>query len=218
MADQPAKWITLCRYSCAKRHMQSVASTSTDARCRVLATAWHASQTSDSTLIDSTQSSGILSRMFARIALRFTALCCSLFASTTSESAFDALKALQGTWRIEVERKPMKFQMSYALGSNQSIVTEQFGKELSVFYLNGQNLEMIHFCNRGNQPYLRLTDGSVPGVLRFEMFDIRNLGEPDAPHVRAIIYKLLDANTFELEIVWQPSGSEKYTLHRIRGE
>ena len=112
----------------------------------------------------------------------------------------------------------MKFQMSYALGSNQSIVTEQFGKELSVFYLNNQNLEMIHFCNRGNQPHLRLAEGSVPGVLLFEMFEIRNLSVPDAPLLRAIIYKLLDANTFELEIVWQPNGSEKYTLHRIGGE
>jgi hypothetical protein len=162
--------------------------------------------------------SGILSRMFARIALLLTALCCSLFASVTSESAFDALKVLQGTWRIEVEGRPLKFQMSYGVGSNQSIVTEQFGKELSVFYLNGQNLEMIHFCNRGNQPRLRLAGGSVPGVLRFETFDITSLSAPDAPHVRTIIYKLVDANTFELEIVWQPGGSERYTLHRIRGE
>jgi hypothetical protein len=136
----------------------------------------------------------------------------------TSESAFDALKALQGEWRIEVEGKPMKFTMSYGVGSNQTIVTEQFGKELSVFYRNGQNLEMIHFCNRGNQPHLRLADGSAPGVLRFEMFDITNLSAPDAPHVRAIIYRLIDANTYELEIVWQPNESEKYTLHRIRGE
>lgn len=77
---------------------------------------------------------------------------------------------------------------------------------------------MIHFCNRGNQPHLRLADNSVPGVLRFEMFDVRNLSAPNAPHVRAIIYKLLDANTFELEIVWQPNGSEKYRLRRIHGQ
>ena len=162
--------------------------------------------------------SGILTRMLARIALLFTAVCCSLFASLTPESAFDALKALQGTWRIEAERGPLKFEMSYGVGSNQSIVTEQFGKELSVFYLKDQKLEMIHFCNRGNQPRLRLAAGSVPGTLRFEMFDITNLSAPDAPHVRTIIYKLVDANTLELEIVWQSGGSERYTLRRIRGE
>ena len=147
-----------------------------------------------------------------------TALCCSLSASVSTESAFNALKALQGTWRIEIDGKPLKFQMSYAVGSNGSIVTEQFGKELSVFYLNGQNLEMIHFCNRGNQPHLRLAEASAPSLLRFEMFDIKNSSTPDAPHVRAIIYKLVDANTVELELVWQPNASEKYTLHRIRGE
>ena len=65
---------------------------------------------------------------------------------------------------------------------------------------------------------LRLADGSVPGVLRFEMFDITNLSAPDAAHVRTMIYKLVDANTLELEIVWQPGGSEKYTLHRIGSE
>lgn len=103
-------------------------------------------------ILDSTENSGILSRMFGRIALLSTALCCSLSGSVTSEGAFDALKALQGAWRIEEQAKPLTFEMSYAVGSNQSIVTEQFGKELSVFYLNGHDLEMIHFCNRGNQP------------------------------------------------------------------
>lgn len=75
-------------------------------------------------------------RMAARIVLLLTAVCCSLVASVTSESAFDVLKALQGTWSIEIEGKPTKFQMSYGVGSNHSIVTGQFGKELSVFYLN----------------------------------------------------------------------------------
>ena len=58
----------------------------------------------------------------------------------------------------------------------------------------------------------------MPGVLRFETFDTTNLSAPDASHVRAIIYTLADANTIELEIVWQPGGPERYTLHRIRGE
>lgn len=156
--------------------------------------------------------------MCGRIALVLITLCCSLARSVTSQRAFDALKALQGRWNIEEEGKPLKLEMSYAVGSNQSIVTEQFGKELSVFYLNVQNLEMIHFCNRGNQPHLRLADSSRQGLLRFEMFDIRNLRAPDAPHVTAIVYKLIDANTLDLEIVWYPNGSEKYTLHRIHGE
>lgn len=108
--------------------------------------------------------------------------------------------------------------MSYDVGSKQSIVTERFGKELSVFYRNGQSVEMVHFCNVGNQPRLRLKEESGPGVLEFEMFAITNLSTPETPHVQEVIYKILDPNTIKLEIVWWPKtrGSEKYTLTRVR--
>jgi hypothetical protein len=117
-------------------------------------------------------------------------------------------------------RKPLGIEMSYDVGSKESIVTDRFGKELSVFYENNQSLEMVHFCNAGNQPRLRLKEGRKPGVLAFEMFAITNLSTPETPHVQEIIYKMLDANTIKLEIVWWPKtrGSEKYTLNRIRDD
>ncbi len=134
-----------------------------------------------------------------------------------TETDFNLLKALQGSWTIEAGGKPLGIEMFYDVGSNQSIVTERFGKELSVFYRNGQSLEMVHFCNAGNQPRLRLKKLSEPGVLDFEMFAITNLSTPDTPHVQKVIYKILDANRVNLEIVWWPNskGSEKYTLNRI---
>jgi len=136
----------------------------------------------------------------------------------STEANFNLLKTLQGSWKIEVEGKPLAIEMTYDLGSKQSIVTERFGKELSVFYRNGQRVEMVHFCNAGNQPRLRLKDPSEPGVLDFEMFAITNLITPETSHVQEVIYKILDANTVKLEIVWWPKakGSEKYTLDRIR--
>jgi hypothetical protein len=138
----------------------------------------------------------------------------------STEAQFDVLKALQGNWKIEAEGKPLAIEMSYDVGSKQSIVTERFGKELSVFYRNGPTVEMVHFCNAGNQPRLRLKETSEPGVLDFEMFAIANLSTPEAPHVQEVIYKILDANTMKLEIVWSPKtrGSEKYALNRIRDD
>jgi len=99
-----------------------------------------------------------------------------------------------------------------------SIVIEQFGKELSVIYLDGKNLLMTHFCNAGNQPRLRLKDGGQPGVLEFEMFDITNLKDASTPHVQRIVYKVIDAKKMTLEIIWkkgQSEESEKYALSRI---
>ena len=99
-----------------------------------------------------------------------------------------------------------------------SIVTEQFGKELSVFHLNGDGVEMIHFCNAGNQPRLRMKKTSPSNVLAFEMFDISNLKSVATPHVQRIIYNILNSKKMELEIIWaqdQSESSEKYVLSRI---
>lgn len=158
--------------------------------------------------------------MFAKLCIFSMFLGCGSAAPVSTETAFDALRALQGVWQIEVEGKLLGIQMSYDVGSKGSIVTERFGKELSVFYRNGQRVEMVHFCNAGNQPRLRLKEASAPGILDFEMFAITELSAPDTPHVQEIIYRMLDANTVKLEIVWWPEtrGSEKYTLKRIRDD
>jgi hypothetical protein len=155
--------------------------------------------------------------MSAKLLILSVSFCCCSAAQLNTEADFHSLKALQGSWKIDADGKPLGIGMSYDLGSKQSIVTERFGKELSVFYRNGESVEMVHFCNAGNQPRLRLKQSSEPGVLDFEMFAITNLSTPETPHVQEAIYKILDASTVKLEIVWWPKtrGSETYTLTRI---
>ena len=139
-------------------------------------------------------------------------------AAGTSETAFNRLQGLRGKWAIHSEGKALSIEMTYDIGSKGSIVTEQFGKELSVFYRDGQDVVMIHFCNAGNQPRLRLKQSSRADLLEFEMFDITNLKTPDADHVQRIIYKIVNENSIDLEIVWKQSKSqtsEKYSLTRI---
>ena len=135
----------------------------------------------------------------------------------SSEGAFQIFKSLQGKWAIHSKGKTLAMIMSYEVGSKGSIVTEQFGKELSVIYRDGENLVMTHFCNAGNEPRLRLTD-SEPGLLEFRMFDITNLKNTDAAHVQKIIYRIIDHQQINLQIVWQEGRSqttERYLLTRI---
>ena len=150
-----------------------------------------------------------------RIAFLLVAIPILQAAPATSDTAFVAFKHLQGKWAIQSEGKTLSFDMTYDIGSNGSIVTEQFGKELSVIYRDGTNLLMTHFCNRGNAPRLRLQPSSQAGTFEFETFDISNLPSPDAHHVQKIIYRILDEKTMDLEIVWQQGQSqesEKYVL------
>jgi len=111
--------------------------------------------------------------------------------------------------------------MTYESGSKGSIVTEQFGKELSVFYRDGQSLLMTHFCNAGNQPRLRLRENTRPGVFEFQMFDITNVQSAGRDHVERVVYRIVDDKTIDLEIVWKngkSEESEKYTLTRLDPE
>ena len=75
-------------------------------------------------------------------------------ASASELAPFEVFQSLKGTWMIRAGDNTLPFDMTYAVGSNGTIVTEQFGKELSVFYRDGDSFVMTHFCNRGNQPRL----------------------------------------------------------------
>jgi len=133
--------------------------------------------------------------------------------------AFEAFQGFQGRWAIHSGGKTLPFEMTYDIGSKGSIVTEQFGKELSVVYRDGPSLLLTHFCNAGNQPRLRLKESSSPGSFEFEMFDITNLSPTSTEaHVQRILYRRIDDKHLELEIVWKrgtSEDSEKYTLTRI---
>jgi hypothetical protein len=136
----------------------------------------------------------------------------------SSATAFETFKGFEGKWAIRSGQKALPIEMTYESGSKGSIVTEKFGKELSVFYRDGQNLLMTHFCNAGNQPRLRLRENTQPGVFEFQMFDITNLQSADADHVERVIYRIVDDKTINLEIVWKngkSEESEKYTLTRL---
>jgi hypothetical protein len=102
---------------------------------------------------------------FFKIGLLFLTIHVASAALGGSQTAFETFKSLQGRWAIQSEGKTLSIEMTYEVGSNGSIVTEQFGKELSVIYLDGQNLLMAHFCNAGNAPRLKLRASDQPGLL-----------------------------------------------------
>jgi hypothetical protein len=152
-----------------------------------------------------------------KIAILLLALYTSPVPVDSAETVFESLKSLQGQWSILSEGKPLPIQMSYEIGSKGSIVTEQFGKELSAFYGNKRNIEMIHFCNAGNQPRLRLIEGGQPGFFVFKTFDITNLNG-DTAHVEKMVYTLVSDKRVNLEIMWQGDKvqrSERYNLTKI---
>jgi hypothetical protein len=135
----------------------------------------------------------------------------------TVPSPLDSLKKLQGSWSIQSDGKALKIRMTNLLASNDSIVTEQFGRELSVFAMDGVALTMTHYCNVGNQPHLRLKQQTVPNLYEFELYELVIPERAPPDHVEKIIYHFLSDKRIDLRIIWwHPSGSETehYLLKR----
>jgi hypothetical protein len=152
--------------------------------------------------------------LFALFCLWLT--CSAVFAG--EQTPFEVFQSLKGAWVIRAGDNTLPFDTTYAVGSNGTIVTEQFGKELSVFYSDGGSFLMTHFCNRGNQPRLKLKSGGPPGRYEFDMFDITNLKDASDAHVQKIIYEILDPKHMNLEIIWKKDAgeeSEKYVLTKL---
>jgi hypothetical protein len=136
---------------------------------------------------------------------------------SSAAAAFAVFQALQGKWTIHASFHVIATEMTYDIGSKRSIVTEEFGKELSVFTIDHGTVLMTHYCNAGNQPRLRLKLPVSHGVYDFAMSDITGLDDPHAAHVREIMYRIRDARTIDLTITWAGVGDappETYTLTR----
>lgn len=156
-----------------------------------------------------------------KVGFLFFLMLAAFAAQGSSDTVFETFKGFEGRWEIRSGQKTLPIEMTYQVGSKGSIVTEQFGKELSVFYRDGPSLLMTHFCNAGNQPRLRLSQNTRPGVFEFQMFDITNLQSANADHVERVVYRIIDDKTIDLEIVWKngkAGESEKYILTRLDPE
>jgi hypothetical protein len=85
--------------------------------------------------------------------------------SLLSDAVFEAFKSLKGRWTIQSGGKTIATVMTCDIGSKDSIVTEQSGKELSVIHRDGQDLQITHFCNAGNQPRLKTQEMPISGTV-----------------------------------------------------
>lgn len=127
----------------------------------------------------------------------------------------DFFKNMKGSWSIHSDKKELSIKMNYDTGSRDNIVTENFGKELSVISKDGQDTILTHFCNRGHQSRLKLKSSSSKKKFVFEAFDLVNLPSKKDAHVHKIIYKLKSKSVVELNIVWKIENKEKTEIYQL---
>jgi hypothetical protein len=135
----------------------------------------------------------------------------------TAAAAFARLKSLVGQWAADTGMG--KFYLTYELLSGGHVLVERETSEsmhqtmVTTYYLNGDKLELTHYCELGNVPHMvaRRIDLSS-GEIDFEFADAANLAGDQSAHMHSAIIKIADADHFTSAWTMFENAKPKFTV------
>ena len=118
--------------------------------------------------------------------------------------AFERLKSLVGRWETE-KTNVNKASLDLELTSGGTAILEKShmvedGKTVemtTLYYLDGGDVKLTHYCMTGNQPTMRGTYSPETKTLTFELVSISNLKSADDGHMHHATYTFLDNDHFK---------------------
>jgi hypothetical protein len=134
--------------------------------------------------------------------------------------AFERLKTLVGAWQghhTTPEGPPM--EVEYRLTGNGTALVERLfagspHEMTSVYYLEGNELVLTHYCAMGNQPRMKLVAGGRDGDLKFDFVGGTNLDVATSTHIHAGRIAIPAADRFDADWhVW--SQGKQADTHRL---
>jgi hypothetical protein len=135
-------------------------------------------------------------------------------AAGNGPEAFDKLKSLVGHWEAQ-PAGDAKAAMDIQLTGQGSAVMEtshtvEGGKPVemvTMYYLDGGQLKMTHYCMAGNQPTMQATYTRETKTLTFDFLGATNLKSPNDGHMHHAVYTFQDND--HLKTVWTFQKDQK---------
>jgi len=133
-------------------------------------------------------------------------------------TAFEQLKSLAGHWTTE-KTNVGKATLDMDLTANgtalieRSHMTDQ-GKTvemITLYYLDGEQLKMTHYCMAGNQPTMRGTYALDTKTLTFEFEGATNLKSPNDGHMHHAVYTFIDNDHFKTTWTFRKDQKDAFT-------
>jgi len=143
------------------------------------------------------------------------------FAQTDAEKAFNAIKAMPGTWESKAADGRV-LQVTFKVTAGGSAVMSEIlgqGPEdmITMFHMDGPNrLLMTHYCGAGNQPRMQASVSPDGKTISFNFLDATNLATPDAGHMQRMVLTILDANHHTEEWTFADHGKEQKEIFDLR--
>jgi len=134
---------------------------------------------------------------------------------TSDTAAFARLKTLVGEW--EADTRMGKAHLNYELIAGGTALVERVTAEkmpamLTVYHMDGDRLQLTHYCMAGNQPRMQArTFNPESGELEFQFLDATNLASAGAGHMHSARIRFVDDRRLATEWEFYENGQRKFT-------
>ena len=139
-------------------------------------------------------------------------LCSLARAESDAQKSFDQLKTLAGTWVGPVTADPpqedikngMLTQVSLRVTSRGNALVHEmydpaspndpahYDHPLTMLYLDGDKLNLIHYCDAGNRPHMVARPSADGKKVEFDFADLS--GGNENGHMYHAVFTIIDAN------------------------
>jgi hypothetical protein len=138
--------------------------------------------------------------------------------TTGGAEAFEKLKSLVGHWETD-KTNTQKATLDLELTSGGTAVLEKFrmvdnGKPvemITLYYVDGDQLKLTHYCMAGNQPTMRGTYAPEAKTLTFDFVGATNLKTPGDGHMHHAVYTFIDSDHFKTTWTFQKEQKDAFT-------
>jgi hypothetical protein len=139
-------------------------------------------------------------------------------AAGDSAEAFEKLKSLAGHWE-EQKASEHKATLDIELTAGGTTLLEKFhmvenGKPvemITMYYLDGDQLKLTHYCKAGNQPTMRGSYAPETKTLTFDFEGATNLKSLGDGHMHHAVYTFVDNNHFKTTWTFQKDQRDAFT-------
>jgi hypothetical protein len=141
---------------------------------------------------------------------------------------FEKLKSLAGDWQVikgPDDHGGHAGTVSYKVTAGSSAVVETlFGgsdhEMVTVYYVDGSDLAMTHYCMLGNRPKMRAQPESTPDKIVFKCQDADNDPIKNEDHMHQATFDFVDADHLKTDWVLykdgKPAGARSFELERLK--
>ena len=145
--------------------------------------------------------------------------CSALIAGSPGKSsdAWEKMKSLGGAWKGTTEDgKPVTITYSVVSGGSavmESIDMEEHkGSMITMYTMDGDKLQLTHYCSMGNQPRMRASGLTADGKLAFMFVDGTNMKKSDS-HMHALTLTFTGSDALQQDWTMWESGKDK--MHAV---